>query len=101
MKKIIMNVAVYEYAQTGAMSCVAGLQFVSSTVRQNNDAIRISEWQKVEFEAIPMEAIIPSSVENIDDQIARIKEEAIEKCSKLQGQKDELLAITEGMSNAN
>ena len=96
-----MNAAVYEYTGTGAMSCIAGFQFVSSTARQNTDAIRISEWREIEFEAIPMDPIIPERIKNIDDQIARIKEEAIEKCSKLQGQKAELLAITEGMSNAN
>ena len=101
MKKITMNAAVYEYIGTGQLSSLAGLHFISSIERNDQDVVRISEWREIEFEAIQMDSIIPELIKNIDDQIARIKEEAIEKCSKLQGQKAELLAITEGMSNAN
>ena len=48
-EKIIKKVAVYEYVAGGAMTCVAGVQFVTDYNRTDADTMRVSEWMDVEF----------------------------------------------------
>ena len=46
---ISKKVAVFEYVAGGDMSCMAGVQFVTSYNRTDADTMRVSEWMDVEF----------------------------------------------------
>ena len=48
-EKIIKKIAVFEYVADGAMSCMAGVQFVTDYNRTDADTMRVSEWMDVEF----------------------------------------------------
>ena len=48
-EKIIKKVAVFEYVAGGEISCMAGVQFVTSYNRTDKDTMRVSEWMDVEF----------------------------------------------------
>jgi len=46
---ISKKVAVFEYVAGGEISCMAGVQFVTSYNRTDKDTMRVSEWMDVEF----------------------------------------------------
>ena len=91
---MIKKIAVFEYTPYGDMACMAGFQIVSDRDRNGSDAVRVSEWQEVEFTPVDPASIVPEMVKKIDDQIEEIKNKALEECGKLQTKKAELLALT-------
>ena len=70
---ITKKVAVFEYAEVGDMSCMAGVQFASDHNRTDANVIRISEWMDVEFTEREEEK------ENIQDRLNLIAE-STRKC---------------------
>jgi peroxiredoxin family protein len=90
-KTIKMKVAVFEYASGDLLS---GMRTVSHHDMSGLNAIRITEWQEVEFTPIPADQVVPEMVAAIDKEIDEINQETIAKVNKLKSQKSELLALT-------
>ena len=90
---IKINVAVFEYLAIGAMSAMAGYQIATNVNRTDSDVMRVSEWMEVEFKKIPVHEILPIMVRNIEEEIEKIKDDALRRIDALQGKKAELLAL--------
>jgi len=95
MNKITKKLAVYEYTSWGSCgSFMAGVQIVRDNDTNNNDLIRVSEWNDVEFDAIPVEEVMP-------EILASLQREEDEENTKhnlnilnIQRKRQEILAIT-------
>jgi hypothetical protein len=73
-EKIIKKVAVFEYVAGGAMSCMAGVQFVTDLNRTDANVMRVSEWQDVEFTK-RYESNIQERLELIDQSTSKCYDE--------------------------
>lgn len=63
-------------------------------VENNSDYTRITEYVDCVFPCLSEETVIRNQVSAIDKSIEKIKEEAMERVSRLQDLKSELLALT-------
>ena len=89
---ISKKVAVFEYVAGGDMSCMAGVQFVTSYNRTNADTMRVSEWMDVEFTK-RIESNIQERLDLIDESTSKCYDELgliKAKLTELRKQKNEL-----------
>lgn len=90
--KLIFKVAVFEYTTS---SWIAGHRSVLQYVdRPQEEIIRISEIEEIEFIPRKKDEIVPEMVKSIQAEIDKLRTETIEKINELECKKAELLALT-------
>jgi len=71
-----------------------GFTIIEKEDEKYTEAVRISEYTDIELKMLPKEEIIAKKVEALDKEMEQIKSEALDKCSKIQIKKQELMALT-------
>lgn len=94
MNKITIRIAVFEYTSWGTLSCLAGIQAIRKDGDNTSDLIRVSEWKDVEFDAIPIDDVMPEILAGIDKEIEQAEAKHNIVMQGLKQKKQELLAIT-------
>ena len=92
MNKIKKRVAVFEYPSWGDCSSLAGIQAVYD--RDRSDLVRVSEWEDVEFTAIPIEEVMPEILASLQREEDIENEKHNIAILSIQQKRQELLAIT-------
>ena len=94
MSKITFKLAVFEYTSWGSLSCLAGMQVIRQYGDKCDDLIRVSEWKDVEFDAIPVDDVMPEILAALDNEMAVEEEKHNITMAGLKRKRQELLAIT-------
>ncbi len=89
-----MRLAAFEYTSWGILSALAGMRVVRKDGDDTSDLIRISEWKDVEFDAIPVEDVMPEILAALDNEMAVEEEKHNITMQGLKRKKQEMLAIT-------
>lgn len=94
MNKIIIKLAVFEYTSWGMLSALAGIKVVRKDTDNVDDLIRISEWKNVEFNAIPVEEVMPEILASLQHEEDIENEKHNIAILNIKRKRQELLAIT-------
>jgi len=94
VNKITFKLAVFEYTSWGSISALAGIKVVRKDTDCVDDLIRVSDWNDVEFDAIPVDAVMPEILAGIDKQMEQAEAKHNITMQGLKRKKQELLAIT-------
>ena len=95
MNKIIIKLAVFEYIGWGNMSSMVGFRSVrNDTTNNEDDLIRVSEWKDVEFNAIPVEEVMPEILASLQHEEDIENEKHNIAILNIKRKRQELLAIT-------
>lgn len=95
MNKIIIKLAVFEDIGWGNMSSMVGFRSVrNDTTNNEDDLIRVSEWKDVEFNAIPVEEVMPEILASLQHEEDIENEKHNIAILNIKRKRQELLAIT-------
>ena len=94
MNKISFKLAVFEYTSWGSLSALAGIKVVRKDTDNVDDLVRVSEWQDVEFDAIPMGDVMTEILESLQNEEDIENEKHNIAILNIQRKRQEMLAIT-------